>query len=932
MKLKTCLLLLFTVISISSFAQSDSTGLNKTVRALNDYYSTRPVEKVYLHLDKSYYIPGDTIWFKAYTVIGNLHQLSALSRVLYVELINNKDSIISRHIVKLVVGLGWGDFALSHTLRAGNYHIRAYTNWMRNAGTDYFYDQMIKIEGQQAPAVPAGETAQLKPDIQFFPEGGQLVNGVRSKIAVKCVGPNGLGRDISGTITDNDGNEVASFATQHLGMGIFALIPQAGKTYKAKITAADSSQYTVDLPEAQQAGYTLAVNSSDADSIYVKVAANDQLFQAKQNSLFYLVAQSGGKVYYTAQGKLAAEVFTTRIAKSRFPSGIVQFTLFSQRGEPLNERVIFIRNDDTIKLKLFSPSQKYTTRQKVKIDIGTSNGKDPALQGSFSVSVINESRVSVNENAEVTILNSLLLTSDIKGYIEQPNYYFNSTDDGAQANLDILMLTQGYRRFEWKKVLNNSELPPAYQPERSLEITGGVKTPSGNPAPNGKVTLMASRENFLADTVADMNGNFKFTDLELSDTAKTIIRARKQHNGSNVAIYVKQPSYPAIVKSIINTDTATALTPVMLQNIGEYRARMRQDSLRNGRQLKEVIIKDKTASKPDIYNNYGTSLEYEANMKMLNREYYNLSDALAILIPGTSYINNKIRYENGPVRLMIDDLQHDVDDINLYSPGEIDNIRMISATGSRPALLMVTTKRFAGTDTASTVLKEVVIKDKKIRKSPDLSNSTNLNGAGNADQIIMGNILDGCVKLSDCLNGRVFGVSFGVDGTPSSNRAQGHLSGSTSMVVIIDGSLTTGDHLDDINPSDVYSIEVLRSGAYLAIYGSEASGGALVITTKRGSGNFVTSESPAGLIIYPFKGFSKARAFYSPKYDGPKTEAQAPDLRSTIYWNPNIITDKDGKASFEYYNADTKGTYRVVVEGIDDNGNLGRQVYKYTVE
>jgi outer membrane receptor protein involved in Fe transport len=154
-----------------------------------------------------------------------------------------------------------------------------------------------------------------------------------------------------------------------------------------------------------------------------------------------------------------------------------------------------------------------------------------------------------------------------------------------------------------------------------------------------------------------------------------------------------------------------------------------------------------------------------------------------------------------------------------------------------------------------------------------------------------------------------------------------------NMVIIVDGNIMDGSHLNDLDASNISSIEVLKSGSYLAVYGSNAPGGALVITTKRGSGSsYVTSEKPAGLISYPFKGFYKARAFYSPKYIATKTSAQAPDLRNTIYWNPNLVTDKDGKVSFQYFNNDTRGTYRVVVEGIDDNGNLGRQVYRYKVE
>jgi hypothetical protein len=259
---------------------------------------------------------------------------------------------------------------------------------------------------------------------------------------------------------------------------------------------------------------------------------------------------------------------------------------------------------------------------------------------------------------------------------------------------------------------------------------------------------------------------------------------------------------------------------------------------------------------------------------------------------------------------------------------------MISGTGTTRPELILTTKRYAGTDTTSTVkLKQVTIQAKKINKAPDLSNSANLNGGGNADQVIMGDKIEGCIILSDCLNGKVFGVTFDQNGVPHSIRAQGRLGGSPAMVIIVDGNIMDGTHLNELNTNDIYSIEVLRGGGYLAVYGSNAPGGALVITTKRGGeNNYVTSETPAGLITYPFNGFYKARTFYSPKYSGPKTDVQNADMRNTIYWNPNIITDKDGKASFEYFNDDTKGVYRVVIEGIDTDGNLGRQVYRYKVE
>jgi|GEM_PF-122567 len=1068
-----------TSINNGDILLNKDTVLRTNIAKLNSFSASRPLEKVYLHMSKPHYDTGDTIWFKAYTVIGDKHQLSALSGVLHVELINPKDSVIKRLTLPLIAGTAAGEFALPRSYKPGSYHIRAYTNWMRNFGAEYFYNQKVQIGGMQIPLTPPKQAVGINPDVQFFPEGGELVNGIRSKVAVKAVSTNGLGEDVKGTIEDNDGNVVADFATQHLGMGVFALTPQSGKSYKAKITAPGETGFTVNLPQAIGAGYALALDNRPKDSLYVKVAVNERFFKEKQHGRFYLVAQSGGKVFFSAAGKLESQAFTAAIEKRRFPSGIVQFTLFSDRGEPVNERLAFIQNSDTIRLNIHPAQTSYATRQPVKINLDAVGNTDIPIVGSFSVAVINESRVGINEDEEGTIANNLLLTSELKGNIERPNYYFTNISDQTKADLDVLMLTQGYRRFEWKQILSNKEPAITFQPERSLELAGMLKTPSGKPVPNGKITLVSTKENFLRDTITDINGNFKFDNLYLPDTSKIILRARKQHNGSNVAIYVKQPEYPGVAKQ---QEDGTALSPeiaaILQKNDSEYWRG--QDSLRNGRQLKEVVIKDKRQAKPDEFNRYGTMEEHYIDMKTL-RGFPSLESAIdgtqsTLLLP---FKGNSAAIDN--IKVIIDGLPFHKKDLYAYDPNEIESVAIISGIRpTDPPLLVVTTKRYAGTDRTilkevkikagriqkapdlslssnlhgggnadqvimgddlgtgcinisdcligkikgvnftaggtpvntrsgemsiivdgnvldgshlnelvandiysievlrsgaarsvygtsispatrrgggtliitmkhggennkynaaadTTILKQVDIKGKKITKKPALTNSPNLNGAGHANQVIMGDQVQGCIKLSDCLNGKVAGVKFDLDGIPYSTRTGGRLGqgsglGPPPMITIVDGIVMNANFLDQINPNDIYSIEVLRSGAYLAIYGTNAPGGAFVITTKRGGEQtFVTSTTPAGLITYPFQGFHKARAFYSPKYTA-STSVQPPDMRNTVYWNPNIITDKNGKASFEYFNNDTKGTYRLVVEGIDDNGNLGRAVYRYRVE
>ena len=436
---------------------------------VDSYAANHSTEKVYLHLDKPNYGYGDTIWYKAYAVAGERHQLSWISGVLYVELLSPKDSLVTRQAVLLNSGMGWSDIPLAHSLKQGTYRVRAYTRWMQNEGPDYFYDQRVRIGGEVAEMIKKNSTEH--PDVQFFPEGGELVTGVRSRVAVKAVGANGLGENIKGTIQDNMGNVVADFATKHLGMGAFALIPEAGKTYKAIISIPGEASYTIDLPKAQQTGYAIAVNGNAPDSIYIKITTNELTLSQDKEKTFYIIAQSNGKVYYTSQCKLENIVYMAGVEKNRFPTGITRFTLFSQTGEPIAERIVFISNDDQLKLNITTDNQTYTTRQKVKLELKVKDSVSLA-QGSFSVAVINESVVQPEENAESTIENNLLLTSELKGYIEQPNYYFTNKSEKAKADLDVLMLTQGYRRYEWKQVLDNKPQMAAYKPEKTLELRG----------------------------------------------------------------------------------------------------------------------------------------------------------------------------------------------------------------------------------------------------------------------------------------------------------------------------------------------------------------------------------------------------------------------------------------------------------------------------
>jgi len=808
-------------------------NLNQKVAA----YTGGHIENAYLHFDKPYYAAGDTIYFKAYVTDGAKHELSTWSEVLNTELINSQDKMVRAIKLQLTNGLGWGTFVLADTLSGGSYHVRAYTNWMRNAGSDYFFDHAITIGNTSGTKVPEGGSvgAKLKSvpaatpdksDVQFLPEGGNMLTGIKTKIAVKAISPDGFGTDIKGAITDNENKPAGTFATTHLGMGVFELTPSIGKTYKANITFADGSVTTQDLPKASDDGYQLNIDNSNAGIIKINVAGG------KQNPLdkVTIVGQSGGVVYFSAKNSDAGK-FSITVPKKEFPTGVAQFTLFNSNGLPLNERLVFVNNDDQLKLNVSTGQTAYTTRHKVQVTVQAKNKFNQPAIGNFSVAVTDESKVRVDEANENTILSKLLLTSDLKGYIEKPNYYFSNSNDKTDADLDALMLTQGYHRFEWKEVLDNTPHQLSYQSEKALEIAGQVKKGS-KPLANQKVTLFAkSATSFFKDTVTGANGRFAFKNLVFGDSTKFVIQAKAGKGQDNVVLTVDTPATPLILPAMAAGNSAGGVSRVNNDN-------------------------------------------YEIDM--------------------SAYMQNSKQFS----------MEQQKYGINKH-----------------PMLL-----------------KEVTITDKK--GQDEFAHTQNINGKGVADQVITAKDFEtlACGRLTDCLIAKLVNIIF-KGGYLYVRKLMGMNALSANpypdpMHIMIDGTMQQNEPnlLDNISPSDVESVEVLDNMHTTAIYGSQGSSGIIIVTLKQGHKiNSYYHYSP-GVVTYMPKGFYLAKEFYSPQYDNPQTNQKMADLRSTIYWNPTIVTGQDGKATFEFFNADGKGTYRVVVEGIDAEGNLGRQVYRYKVD
>ncbi len=603
-------LLCLTIISCflsNTNGQSGNAAFTNIVNNLTSFSSTHKTEKAYLQFDKAYYAAGDTLYFKAYVTAGERHQPTDISGVLHVDFINPKNEIEQSEPLQIDSGVCWGDFVLPDSLPAGNYRIRAYTQWMRNWGETDFFEKNISIgslkkNDTNTLSTQPVQTTKSKADIQFFPEGGSLVVSIPTRVAFKAIASNGLSVDVKGVVIDKQNKEVGTFASTHAGMGIFVLTPTDDNSYRAKIIFADGTQNMVDLPTPVLAGASLTVDNHSDATATITVRVSNPFYHANQNQSLFLLIYSGGTVI-SAPFTLDANVISLNIAKRQLHTGVARVTLFSSGGEPLCERLFFVQKQNELALHIDSAKTEYARREKVKIWLNAKEASGANATGHFSMSVIDESLVPANETNETTILTYLLLTSDLKGYIEQPTYYFTDTSEHAHNDLDVLMLTQGYRGFEWKQVLDSSHVSLAYLPEKGFDISGLVTNLSGKPLQNAAINLLPADGGFVLSRTTDDKGLFHFSNLVFTDTFHVILNAanEKGRNTTRITYFTEKHQPPVSLNQRHNlpTLTDTAAMQAYLQNTKNYRNVSINYSNGQSHFLKPITVK--TVKKEDQY-------------------------------------------------------------------------------------------------------------------------------------------------------------------------------------------------------------------------------------------------------------------------------------------------------------------------------------------
>lgn len=433
-------------------------------------------ERAYLHFDKHAYGQGETIWFKAYVM--NEIAPATESKSFYVDWIDDKGKLLQHSPAPLIEGVTNGQFEIPGGYKGKTIQVRAYTKWMLNFDTSFLFYKTIPILNKDS--LLAAQKIIINTDVDFFPEGGDMIAGVDNKIAFKATDQWGKPVKIKGVVIDDAGKVVDSVRTLHDGMGFFTINPVVGKTYKVKWKDDKKTERVTALPASKQNGVALAVMvMGDKRNFQVSVPKS---YAGELDSVKIIGTMFQHTIFSLAK-KVDDKPITGSIPIANLPYGVLTITVFDKQWKPLAERITYINNNmlytatPTMEVQHWGLSHR--ARNEIIITL------PDAGASSMSVSVTDK---AIGADSSENIISGLMLTSELKGRVHNPAYYFKNAGNAVQQHLDLVMLTNGWRRFNWSKIKTGNFNKPAYSKDTAyLSLSGNIMgvvpgtVPAGSP-------------------------------------------------------------------------------------------------------------------------------------------------------------------------------------------------------------------------------------------------------------------------------------------------------------------------------------------------------------------------------------------------------------------------------------------------------------------
>ena len=893
----------FVLLAISALYASGLAPQSRNPQPSPAY--TYDKEKIYIQTDHVFYTPGETIFFKTWLVRGSDNKPSGLSNIAYIEILGPSGTTLEKQTYQIENGYSEGSYTLDEQAAGGIYKIKAYTTWMLNEKDSTLFTKTFTVQNIIAPRVlmrldfdrrgyGAGDdvtadfsmrnlddapikhysgefTVSLdgqtqkkgsfttnadgkaalsftlpknlqttdgllnitvdydshtesiarsipitlnKVDLRFLPEGGSLIEGLATNVAFKAINEFGKPVDVKGVIKDNKGQIVTAFDSYKFGMGKFPFTPRPGENYTATITSPANINQEYPLPAATPEGVVMNI-SKNAGTITIKCSTTSEITAG-------IVGRTKSISYYSQSLRLKKGVNDITLQENIFPAGIAQFTLYNSEKQPLAERLVFLNSDKQLHVTMATNKQHYLPREKVIMTLTTTDEHGLPIPSNLALSVVDDKLWTLADDRQDNILSWLLMSSELHGPIEEPPFYFKKNEPKAPIALDLVMLTNGYRYFDFIDEVNrNGELK--FTPDQGNIVSGLVTNDKDQPVP-ATVFLINNTANGKAlklQTGAD--GQFYFPNLV--ERGNYLLIAKSLQKNVPIKIQLQQngigynPLHGAAIKQL---HIDPLIPPVKQPHIDPHVPPLRQQQP----------------------------------------------------IPQPQKVNLAINLNN-----------------------------------------------------RTQALQDVVVVGFGFMRKKDLTASVMTVADAEDKAIPPGGMLQ-------ALQGKVAGIEI----TPVANagetplvriRGARALANGNEPLFVIDGIPQEKYDLNNISANDIESVTVLKDAAAIARYGARAANGVILIQSKplrneklrfnitgnsRYTTRYFTSEGPI---------LTVARRFYSPVYKSTVTDERN-DFRETIYWNPAVQTDREGKATVEFCNSDATTTFRAIAEGIGDNGLPGR--------
>ena len=605
-----------------------------------------PQEKLHLHTDKDSYIAGDTIWLRAHCADAATHRPVAASRYVYVELRDDRGSLV-RRIKLLSRDSVYSGYLPTQSLeRFGDYSLTAYTLYMRNQGPDYFFKKPLTIWPYQEDRKTKRNTSVRKVsdfDVSFFPEGGYLIDGYDCCVAFKALGDDGGSVEVTGVLKNDREEVVDTLRTLHGGMGCLRFTPHTGERYYAECTMEGGKTERFDLPASNNLACVLRVLHTERD-FTVMVQSGRPL----PKGLRLLVHCRGNLCYFREwNDDLPSLIFK----RDKLPGGVLQILLLDKAGNALSERLVFNRGEE---LATTDMQVRGSLKQRTKVTLAVT-ATDPdggPAAGDFSIAVTD--RAAVPSAMSGSIYSTLLLTSELRGTIETPDWYFEGRDAARVAALDALLLTQGWRRYDVPELMKKEYVEPQYPLEVGQEIAGRINKGGlwnrRKKLDRYEMRMIVPRWHYSSQAPIDKEGRFALNGFDFPDSTLFVLRPAAA-KGLLPEAYVKvaRDSFPE-VGTLPRVPEADAANPYLAQ-ARHYIEQRGQTDMRN-------ILIDTVVVTHRIRQEM-KSPEQRLAAHTWDMQQIKEMGAYSIMefvqrMPGMNFIGGRLSYHGANVSFMID--------------------------------------------------------------------------------------------------------------------------------------------------------------------------------------------------------------------------------------------------------------------------------------